>query len=164
MTMDEADGADAANGRGVDTAAIRRDYELGIERIDVICARHGITEYRLRRLREQGGWTARTGAVPQRGLPSTADRRLNALVSTGIGLLERRMADEGLTKGTAELLGVLCRAREARMRAKRNEKAAKARETKTKDEPRDHTDDPAWIRAELERRILRIRAAAGLEG
>jgi hypothetical protein len=79
-------------------------------------------------------------------------------------MLEKRLAEEGLTEGNARTLTELCRAQEIRMRSTRNEKAAKAREKKNNDAGQDYRDDPAWARAELKRRIRQIRAAIGLGG
>jgi hypothetical protein len=68
-----------------------------------------------------------------------------------------------MTETNARTLKELCRAQETMMRSKRTEKAAKAREKKNNDAGYDFRDDPAWLREQLERRILKIRAAAKLE-
>ena len=50
------------------------------------------------------------------------------------------------------------------MRSKRNEKAAKARETKKHDAGYDFRDDPAWLDAEINRRLDRLSTAGGAGG
>jgi hypothetical protein len=47
------------------------------------------------------------------------------------------------------------------MRSRRNEKAAKAGEKKSKDAGYDFRDDPEWLDAELDRRIERLARAGG---
>ena len=95
------------------------------------------------------------------------DFRLNRLVAIGTSMLERKVADEGMTEANARTLKELCRAQETRMRSTRNEKAAKAREKKSTDDGYDFRDDPAWLRAEINRRLDRLfdpGAMAGVPG
>lgn len=167
-----AGAAGAAVGDGeVDWAAVRRAYEMTGETIREICARFRVSPRTLTRQRRREGWTPRAQIArppPRLGArmlaPETQELRLTRLVAMGTGLLEKKVAEEGMTEANARTLFELCRAQEIRMRTTRTEKAAKARETKKDNGGPDFRDDPAWLRAELERRILKIRKAAGLEG
>jgi hypothetical protein len=151
---------------GVDVEALRRAYEEGTEDVASIRARAGLTEWQFRRLRETQQWAPRpfaSGAAVKPG--DFPKRRLERIAAAGIASLAREIADAGWNGDSARKLLELCRAREMIMRSGKSGKTAEAREKKNKaDERRDPTDDPAWVRAELERRILQIRRARGLEG
>ena len=88
--------------------------------------------------------------------------RLNRMVTHGTAMLERKIADEGMTEANARTLKELCRAQETRMRSKRTEKVAKAREKKNNDAGYDFRDDPAWLDAEINRRLDRIFDTGGV--
>ena len=144
---------------GVDWDEVRRAYELTNETVPAIRKRFGLSVHDLRARRIAEAWTARPpiaqpGKLPRR-VPAGADAlqlKLNKLLVVGVAMLEKRLADEGMTEGNARTLTELCRAEEIRMRSKRNEKAAKARETKKHDAGYDFRDDPAWLDAEIDRR------------
>lgn len=159
-------GLEARAGKAPDFEELRRAYELTAEPVKSIRERFGLTKYRLEKLRIQHGWTTRRQiAKPgplseyESYLPVGAeavDLRLNRLVVIGIAMLERKVADEGMTETNARTLKELCRAQETRMRSTRNEKAAKAREKKNTDDGHDFRDDPNWLKAELARRLDQI--------
>ena len=149
--------------KSVDWEEVRRVYELSGERVGAIRERFGLTEYQFRRRRTLGGWTARPQVAEPGALQGckpvgaeALDFRLNRLVAIGTSMLERKVADEGMTEANARTLKELCRAQETRMRSTRNEKAAKAREKKSTDDGHDFRDDPAWLRAEINRRLDRL--------
>ncbi len=165
--------ADAAsdNASAVDWEEVRRAYELSGEAVSAIRARFGLTASELRRVRVGEGWTTRPPVAkpgPLQGTKPVGSEalalRLSRLLAVGIAMLERRLADEGMTEGNARTLTELCRAEEIRMRSKRNEKAAKARETKKHDAGYDFRDDPAWLEAELNRRLDRLSQPSGSRG
>jgi hypothetical protein len=143
--------------------AVRRAYELTREPVPSICKRFGLTKFGLQTLRLKHGWTARPqiarpgplqGQEGQWPLASEAvDYRLNRIVAIGLDMLERKIADEGMTEANARTLKELCHAQEIRMRSTRNEKAAKAREKKSDDAGHDFRDDPNWLKAEFSRRL-----------
>jgi hypothetical protein len=165
----EADAAAAAVGvepksmETIDVEALRRDYELTREPVASILRRFGLTRWRLQKLRIENCWTSRPqiarpgplqGQKGQKSLGAEAvDFRLNRLVAIGTDMLERKVADEGMTEANARTLKELCRAQETRMRSTRNEKAAKAREKKSNDDAADFRDDPNWLKAEFSRRL-----------
>jgi hypothetical protein len=145
---------------GIDRDALRRAYELTAEPVASLQQRFGLSPYRFQKLRIEGGWTPR----PQIARPGplqghkpigaeALDFRLSRLVAIGTGMLERKVADEGMTEANARTLKELCRAQETRMRSTRNEKAAKAREKKNIDDGHDFRDDPNWLKAEFGRRL-----------
>jgi hypothetical protein len=155
---------------GLDLTVLRRDYEGCKESVASIRARTGLSAYQLRTLRETGGWNPRSAAakrdpIAPGTLGGSAQRRLDRIVTAGIATLDQEIADSGWNGDSARRLLELCRAREMIMRSDRSGKAAEPREKKNKnDDRRDPIDDPAWVRAELERRILQFRRARGLEG
>jgi len=147
----------------VDWEAVRVAYELSGERITAIRERFGLTAHQLRARRTAEGWTAREQIATPPKLPyrkplgaDALELKLNRLVVVGIAMLEKRLADEGLTDQNARMLCELCRAQEIRMRSTRT-RTGKARETKKHDGARDFRDDPAWVDAELRRRLERLR-------
>ena len=149
--------------RTLDLEELRRVYELGADSIPAILERFGLKVSQLRKLREDGNWTTRPRvAVPgalQGHKPvgeEALELRLNRLVAIGTAMLERKIADEGMTEANARTLKELCHAQEIRMRSTRNEKAAKAREKKNNDDGADFRDDPNWLRAEFARRLDQI--------
>jgi len=128
---------------------VRRAYELSGESVAAIRERFGLTVSELRSRRIAEGWTARPAVAEKSRLPyrkalgpELLELRLNKLMTTGVAMLEKRLAEEGLTEANARTLTELVRAQEMRMRSKRNEKAAKARETKKHDAGYDFRDDP----------------------
>jgi hypothetical protein len=154
----------AAKGE-VDWEEMRRAYELSGETVSAIRARFGLTESQLRRRREAEGWTARPpiakrGPLPRRKAVGTdvIELRLNKLLTIGIAMLEKSLAEEGLTEANARALKELCRAEESRMRTSR-QKTGKTRETKKDDAGTDFRDDPIWLDAEIRRRIERLTRA-----
>jgi hypothetical protein len=157
--------AAAENADGVDWAEVRRAYELSGETVGAIQERFGLTRYGLAKRRTDEGWTARPqvagpALLPRRGSVGSEaiQYRLNRLLTTGVSMLEKRVAEEGMTETNACTLRELCRAQEIMMRATRNEKAAKAREKKNNDAGQDHRDDPEWLIAEIDRRLGRLAA------
>ena len=154
-------GEGSSAGKNVDWAAVREAYELSDETVSSIRERFGLSRYQLERQRTLDGWTvrpqiARNDVLRQRG-HSIGGRglelRLNRLVTVGLEMLEKRVIEEGITEANARTLTELLRALEIRMRSKRNEKAAKAREKKSNDAGYDFRDDRAWLEAELNRRL-----------
>jgi hypothetical protein len=153
---------------------VRRAYELGADSVAAIRKRFGLTPWQLRCARERGDWTTRPAAAkpgPLQGYKPVGaealELKLNRLVAIGAAMLERKIADEGMTETNARTLKELCRAQETSMRSKRTEKAAKAREKKNNDAGYDFRDDPAWLDAEFERRINRMfggGVASGVAG
>jgi hypothetical protein len=157
----------------VDWAEVRRAYELTGEGVASIQRRFGLTPSQFRKHRVDGGWATRPAVAqpgPLQGTKPVGDEtieyRLNRLVTIGLAMLEKRVGEEGMTEANARTLTEIARAQEIRMRSKRNEKAAKAREKKNNDAGYDFRDDPEWLLAELTRRLDRISAHArqGREG
>jgi len=155
--------AEGGEERAVDWGEVRRLYELGSESVASIQRRFGLTAYQLRRVREGEDWTKREPVIkpgPLQGHKAVGvdslELKLNKLVAIGIAMLEQKVADEGMTETNARTLKELARAQETRMRSTRNEKAAKAREKKNNDAGYDFRDDPAWLDAEIDRRIERL--------
>jgi transposase-like protein len=158
----------------VDWNEVRRAYELSGESVASIRRRFGLTPHALRVVRVAEGWTPRPPIAkpgPLQGKKPVGSEalelRLSRLLAVGVAMLEKRLAEEGMTETNARTLTELVRAQEITMRSKRNEKAAKARETKKHDAGYDFRDDPAWLDAEIDRRIARLREdreAGGAEG
>ena len=149
---------------GVDWGAVRRAYELSGEAVSAIRARFGLTPHQLRVVRVAEGWATRPAVArpgPLQGRKAVGSEalasRLSRLLAIGIAMLEMRIAEEGMTDQNARTLTELCRAEEIRMRSTRA-KTAKSRETKIDDAGLEAADD-AWYRAELKKRIHRVRAA-----
>ena len=143
---------------------MRRAYELSGESVASIQQRFGLTKHRLTKRRIAEAWTTRqpiavpTSLPPRRQVGAEAlELKLNKLLVTGIAMLAKRLAEEGLTDQNARTLTELCRAEEIRMRSTRT-RTGKARETKKHDAGYDFRDDPAWLDAELRRRLERIEA------
>ena len=155
--------SNALDERALGLEELRRAYELTAEPVKSICKRFGLTRYRLEKLRLTHCWTPRRQiakndplAEHESYLPIGAeavDLALNRLVAIGTAMLKKKIADEGMTEANARTLKELCRAQETRMRATRNEKAAKAREKKNNDDGYDFRDDPNWLKAEFARRL-----------
>ena len=146
--------------KSIDLKELRRVYELGADSIPAILERFGLTAWEFRKLREGGDWTIRKPAAEPGPLQGhkpigeeALDLRLHRLVAIGTAMLERKIADEGMTEANARTLKELCHAQEIRMRSTRNEKAAKAREKKNNDDGADFRDDPNWLKAEFARRL-----------
>jgi hypothetical protein len=144
-----------------DRLAIRRAYEFTAEPVRSIERRWGLTQYQLAKLRISEGWTARPQAAKpgplsgRKPLGSEAlEFRLNRLVALGLTMLERRVSTKGFSEEDARTLRELCRAAEITKRAARTEKAGKAREKKN--DAHDFRNDPAWLRAEIDRRLDRL--------
>lgn len=153
----------------IDWQAVRRLYELGADSVTAIRKRFGLTAWQFRRARERGDWTTRPAAAkpgPLQGYKPVGaealELKLNRLVAIGAAMLERKIADEGMTETNARTLKELCRAQETSMRSKRTEKAAKAREKKNNDAGYDFRDDPAWLNAEINRRLDRLFDKSGV--
>jgi hypothetical protein len=90
----------------------------------------------------------------------TLEARLVLLLAAGLEALERRIAEGGLDERSARMLTELCRGVE--LAGRRSKGAGVERPGGgTSDDGTEHTDDPAWLRAELKRRVHRIRADAG---
>jgi hypothetical protein len=157
---------------GLDVAALRQAYEADVIPLYVLCARFGVTNWQIRRLREAGSWRLRDCSAPGggRSTPSKRNlkRRLNRLVAESLAILEERLAAKELDEENAKLLTELCRAQEIFMRIAvrpTTRPAAKAGETRTHDSDRRREsgsetpsgeDQDAQIRAELERRLDRL--------
>jgi len=117
-------------------------YELSGDTVASIRARFGLSVHDLRQRRVAERWTARPQVARTGPLPMPLRRlavgseaiefRLNRLLILGIALLEKRLAEEGLTDANARTLTELCRAEESRMRTTR-QKTGKTRETKNHD-------------------------------
>ncbi len=161
----------------VDWEAVRHLYELtDLPTVDIL-RNFGLTPSALRWRREREEWAARDAAAEKRQ-PGHAPARLRArlllLHSTMLKRLERQAArggafDEGEARALALMCGALRDLSEVTMSKQgRTETSAivkASREKKTKDGGRDSDEeDTAWLRAELKKRILRIRTAAGLGG
>ena len=161
----EAPGAD-----GVDWAEVRKAYEFSEETVPYIRKRFGLTIHGLRSRRIAEGWTARPLVavplrLPKRGMSvdEAIELKLNRMLAVASAMLEKRLADEGATEVNARTLVELCRAEELRMRSTKH-RTAKTRETKNADAGSDFRDDPAWLRAELERRLAHLREEEGDRG
>jgi len=169
-----------AASRKIDWAAVRAAYEDGGEPVKAIRARFGISEWEMRVRREAEGWQVRRRLFPvAERLPTlrTLHRRIAWLIGDSIDKLQARIADEGFNADTARLLAGLCRAQETAMRATRTPKSkttktgGQAREAKHHDgADRTGADDLAARaadlarkRADLKKRVLRIRRELGLE-
>ena len=147
------------NGDGVDWPEVRHAYETTSETVTSIQTRFGLTRHGLAKVRIAEGWTTRAPIATPSGLPrmkavgsEALELRLNRLVTIGAAMLERRLAGEGLTEPVARTLTELCRAQEIRMRATKARGGAPHKKKKT-DDGYDFRDDPAWLRAELARRL-----------
>jgi hypothetical protein len=144
---------------------VRKAYELSAETVEAIRKRFGLTIHGLRSRRIREGWTARPPVAQPLLLPrkvavgeEARALKLNRLVLIGTAMLEKRLAEEGLTEANARTLTELCRAEELLMRSTK-QKTGKTRETKNSDAVTDFRDDPAWLNAELGRRLARLLAA-----
>ena len=167
------DGASGAAEGSVDWAEVRRAYELSGEAVASIQRRFALTPRELRKAREGGDWATRAAVAEPGALQGrkpvghdAVELKLNRLVVIGTAMLEKRLAEEGLTEANARTLVELCRAEELRMRTTR-QKTGKTRETKNHDADYDFRDDPAWLRAELNRRLDRLfgpEAMGGVSG
>jgi hypothetical protein len=153
----------------VDWDEVRRAYELSNETVPSIRKRFGLSVHDLSSRRIAEGWATRPpiaepGRLPRRKAVGVdvLELKLNKLLVVGIAMLEKRLADEGMTDQNARTLTELCRAEEIRMRSTRT-RTAKARETKKHDAATDFRDDPAWLDAEIDRRLARL-AASGADG
>lgn len=156
-----SDAAPTASGT-IDWAEVRRVYELGNEPVSAIRARFGLSAYRLASRRVAEGWTARPPVAKPLGLPKVApagidelEFRLHRTIVIGQQMLNKRLAEEGVNEANARTAAELCRAMEILMRIARR-KTGKTRETKNDDAGYDFRDDPAWLNAELDRRIERL--------
>jgi hypothetical protein len=179
--MDDVDGGGDTSPLGasgdaasLDWAEVRRAYELTGEAVTSIETRFGLTRYELTKRRRAEDWTTRPPVARRTGLPKpkatgseAVALRLNRLLVIGIAMLEKRLAEEGLTDANARTLTELCRAEELRMRSTR-QKTGKTREMKNHDDGYDFRDDPAWLDAEFKRRLDRRfgaeRAGGDLRG
>lgn len=157
----------ASADEAVDWEAVRRAYELSGESVAAIQRRFGVTPSQLRRRRVGEGWTTRPAVAtpgPQQGRKpigeESLDFRLNRLLTVGLAMLEKRIGEEGMTETNARTLTELARAQEIRMRSMRTHKAAKAREKKNKNAGQHFRDDPAWLLAEINRRLDRLTEEA----
>ena len=155
------DEASPGAGDDVDWDEVRLAYELSGETVRSIEKRFGVGRYALAKRRRAEGWTARPpiakpGLLPRRKPVGhdAVELKLNKLVVIGMAMLEKRLAEEGLTEANARTLVELCRAEELRMRTTR-QKTGKTRETKNHDVDYDFRDDPAWLDAEISRRLDR---------
>jgi hypothetical protein len=162
---------------GVDWAAVRVAYETGGESVAVLLRKYGLSVHVLRTRRRAEGWRTRASPCkpgPRQGYKPTRaealERRLCALLKVSSAMLEKRLAREGMTDANAAMLAQLCRAQESFMRTTHTKKAGKARERHhDRSEPDGPADgaaraaDIARKRTEIERRILRIRQAYGME-
>ncbi len=137
--------------------------------MESIRERFKLSKHRLRTRQRHEGWTVRRQVATPYRLPHRkpvgADEigfRLNRLLVNELAMLERRLAEEGMSEANARTLVELCRAEEIRMRSIANKaKTAKTRETKDHDDGADASADEGWLRTELKKRIHRIRAAVG---
>lgn len=169
------EGAAAVDG-AIDWAEVRRAYEFSGETVRAIRERFGLTKERLRWWRESERWTNRPPATRPKPFPAsrieraaTLSLRLQVAISFGLDLLERRIAEEGLTDANARTLTELCRAQEILMRSIRTDRGDKTGEKSNKNDGPDRARtysaaDIAQKRADLERRILAIRRERGLSG
>jgi hypothetical protein len=169
------EGFGSGDGGEPDWDEVRRLYELTGTPVSAIQERFGVTPWEFRKARVAGNWTtrpqvARPGAL-QGHKPigeESIEFRLNRLIVVGIDVLEKQVADNGFDEERARTLRELCRAQEIRMRSKRTEKAAKAREKKNNDAGQDYRDDPEWLLAEINRKLGRLaardEARGGAEG
>ena len=146
-----------ASGEGVavDWAEVRRVYELSGETVASIIRRFGLSREALRRRRVGGGWATRPPAAepgPLQGHKAVGSEaielRLNKLVAIGVAMLEKRVAEEGMTEANARTLKELCRAEEVRMRSTTTEDGESPRDQ----EPR------CRIRFPRRSRLARCRA------
>ncbi len=161
-------GADEAG--SIDWAEVRRAYEGVDETVVSIQQRFKLSRRRLSERRIAEGWNPRPPIAPRKGLPrprrlsnDSLAVRLNRLIVIGIRMLEKRLTEEGMNEANARTLSELCRAEESRMRALR-QKTGKTRETKNHDAGYDFRDDPAWLDAELARRLDRRFGPRGVGG
>jgi hypothetical protein len=157
------DDSSVASSPDVDWAEVRRVYELSEETVGAILDRFGLSRYQLEKRRVAEGWTTRP-QIARPGMPKRPGSigsqalayRMNRLFTLGLAMLEKKVDEEGMTETNARTLTELARAQEITMRSTRNEKAAKAREKKNTDAGRDFRDDPAWLIAEIERKLGRL--------
>jgi hypothetical protein len=176
---------------GLDVAAVRRDYEDGVEPVVALTARHGLTRHQLRTLMNKGGWRRRNPAAPMRArgaalqaiaLKAAAELapRMLLVISEEILRLEALLASgAGLTEADVRRLPELARAMEHLMRHKdRAPKAEDARgagrakrrgaadaDTGQSGQTKSNKNaDLAQKRAELLRRLERIWGTGGAEG
>lgn len=152
-------GESCGAGGSIDWEEVRRAYELSGESVAEIQQRFGLTASQLTKRRVAEDWTPR----PQIAKPGplqghklvgieALELRLNRLVAIGTAMLEKNLAENGMTEANARTLTELCRAEELRMRSTLK-KTAKSRETKNNDAGYDFRDDPEWLDAELKRRL-----------
>jgi hypothetical protein len=154
-------------GAAVDWAEVRRAYELSNETVTSIRTRFGIAKSTLERRRVAEGWTTRPTVAIPRGPNGRKivgidllELRLNKLVITCMAMLDDKLKKEGLTLENARLATEMCRAEELRMRTTR-QKTARSREMKKHDATSDFRDDPAWLDAELRRRLAKLTGGRG---
>ncbi len=154
----------------VDWEEVRRAYELSGESVAAIQERFRLTKHQLTKRRIAEAWTTRPPIAKRSALPprrqvgaEALELKLNKLLVTGIAMLAKRLAEEGLTDQNARALTELCRAEEIRMRSTRT-RTAKAREMKKHDAGYDFRDDPACLDAEINRRLDRLNTAGGAGG
>jgi hypothetical protein len=163
------EGGTSKDSKALDLDALRRAYELTGEAVASIRRRFGLSAWQFRKLRERGQWTPRDPIAkpgPLQGYKPIGEEalelRLNRLLAIGSAMLACKVAEEGMTETNARTLRELCRAQETMMRSKRTEKAAKAREKKNNDAGYDFRDDPAWLDAEINRRLDRLFDKGGV--
>ncbi len=161
---------------GVDWEEVRHLYELtDVPTVDIL-RNFGLTPSQLRWRREREEWAARDPAAEKRQ-PGHAPARLRArlllLHSTLLKRLERQAArhdafDENEARALALMCGALSDLSEVTMK-KEIERETTANVKPGREKNKNGGSDPdkedtAWLRAELKKRIHRIRVAAGLEG
>jgi hypothetical protein len=147
-----------------DTEAVRWAYEKTDEPVISIRWRFGLSEHEFLAMRVGGGWASRP-AGPRPGAPRTArttglevlDYLADRVLAVAIQKTAARVEEAGLDEAGARMVTELCRAVDIRKNGMRKEKARTARETKKHESGRTPADDDAFIRAELKRRIERLR-------
>jgi hypothetical protein len=85
------------------------------------------------------------------------DYLLDRALTVAIEKAAARVQESGLDDAGARMMTELCRAVDIRKHGMSKGKAATVRETKKHDSGREPADDDAFIRAELKRRIERLR-------
>jgi hypothetical protein len=182
--MDNEDGASPASletrsraegGCAVDWADVRRAYEETSEPVAAIVRRLGLTHRKLRYRREKEGWAIRPhgpgASIVLNGWAAEQLRRLLIVHGMLTGRLAAAVtATDELKLEHVEAMLMQAKSRRALIRPERGKmqkcrKSAKkprkpdGTEKKNNNAGLDRTDDIAFIRAELKRRVARILEA-----
>jgi hypothetical protein len=164
-----APGGFGASGTEPDWAAVRVAYE-GEEPLDSIRGRFGLSFWQLWTAPDRFGWVKRRPFGVHGGLhgirPGPAPRemalRLYRIADTRIRRLEKRLEENGeLSETDARAMTELVRTLERMMKLDEGQAKARAAKGGRVTDTKDASDDAAWMRAELKRRLARLGPEPG---